>query len=79
MPDEEPRLRPLQVGDIPFSLEETAREGWDTTADVFHTALTMSPEFCFLAELVFCPRNNLTIDGGALCCRHVYSSDSFTG
>ena len=30
-------------------------------------------------SLVCCPRNNLTIDGGALCCRHVYSSDSFTG
>lgn len=44
------QIRRMRETDIPFALEQTDREGWDSTAEHFLLALALDPEGCFLAE-----------------------------
>ncbi len=43
-------LRTFCENDIDFALQQTAREGWDTTPTFFGTCLEHDPEGCFIAE-----------------------------
>lgn len=43
-------IRTFNVDDIPFALEQTRREGWDTTNDLFDVCLENDSHGCFVAE-----------------------------
>jgi ribosomal protein S18 acetylase RimI-like enzyme len=45
-----PTIRLLHKGDTGFALEQTAREGWDSTAATFTVHISHDPEGCFIAE-----------------------------
>jgi ribosomal protein S18 acetylase RimI-like enzyme len=44
-------IRRFNEGDVEFALSQTAREGWDTTAELFSLSLKHDPEGCFIAEV----------------------------
>ena len=46
-----PLIRTFDRGDMEFALEQTRREGWDATAELFETCLAHEPDGCFVAEL----------------------------
>jgi ribosomal protein S18 acetylase RimI-like enzyme len=43
-------IREFGKNDIGFAAEQTAREGWEATADLFGVCLEHDPEGCFIAE-----------------------------
>ena len=43
-------IRTFVESDVRFALEQTAREGWDTTASILQTGLAHDPAGCFVAE-----------------------------
>ncbi len=43
-------LRIFQAPDVTFGLEQTSREGWDATRDVFELILSHDPDGSFIAE-----------------------------
>lgn len=45
------RIRSFRKTDIAFALEQTAREGWDSTSELFETMIMHDPNGCFVAEL----------------------------
>ena len=45
------RIREFQLSDVEFALTQTAREGWDCTAELFHLCLAHEPKGCFIAEV----------------------------
>jgi len=45
------QIRPFGKADIEFALEQTGREGWDSTASFFETLIAHDPEGSFIAEL----------------------------
>ena len=46
-----PTIRRMHDSDIDFAIEQTQREGWDTTAAIFGIHLCHDPAGCFVAEL----------------------------
>jgi GNAT superfamily N-acetyltransferase len=46
--------------DADFALTLTAREGWDSTAPLFHVCLTHDPDGCFIAEIDGRPAGMIT-------------------
>jgi len=46
--------------DIDFALTLTVREGWDSTAPLFHVCLTHDPDGCFIAEIDGRPAGMIT-------------------
>lgn len=44
-------IRTFNRGDIEFGLEQTAREGWNSTTASFELCLEHDPEGCFIAEI----------------------------
>jgi ribosomal protein S18 acetylase RimI-like enzyme len=46
----ETTIRSLNRDDIKFALAQTAREGWDATAELFEACLAHDPDGCFIAE-----------------------------
>lgn len=60
MKTESIRIRRLQKTDIPFALEQTAREGWDTTAPFIEMLLAHDPESAFLATIHEQPAGMIT-------------------
>jgi ribosomal protein S18 acetylase RimI-like enzyme len=47
-------IRTFKTDDIRFALEQTRREGWDATAELFQAALAHDPDGCFVAEADGC-------------------------
>lgn len=45
------RIRGFQIADIAFALEQTSREGWDTTPELLKALVAHEPNGCFIAEL----------------------------
>ncbi len=43
-------IRPFLEQDIPFAIEQTNGEGWDTTAEVLWALVQHDPNGCFVAE-----------------------------
>lgn len=43
-------IRNFVAADIPFALAQTAREGWDSTDDLFRMTLNLEPDGAFVAE-----------------------------
>jgi GNAT superfamily N-acetyltransferase len=50
-PEDDIEIRLLAPDDVPFSVGQTAREGWTTTADDFAIHLEHDPSGCFLASI----------------------------
>ena len=46
----ETSIRTFGRGDIEFALAQTSREGWDTAAELFETALAHDPDGAFVIE-----------------------------
>jgi ribosomal protein S18 acetylase RimI-like enzyme len=45
------QIRSFREADIPFALEQTSREGWDSTRASFRALLEHDADGCFVAEL----------------------------
>jgi ribosomal protein S18 acetylase RimI-like enzyme len=45
------RIRLLEEADLAFAVEQTGREGWDSTAAAFRLCLAHDPEGCHLVEV----------------------------
>lgn len=43
-------IRPFTQSDVDFAMAQTAREGWDTTTEVFEICLARDADGCFIAE-----------------------------
>lgn len=46
-----PAIRRFRADDVGFALEQTAREGWDPTAELFQAALAHDPAGCYVGEI----------------------------
>ena len=46
-----PEIRPFKIGDIPFAVSQTVREGWNSTEQHFRLCLAHDPAGCFIAAI----------------------------